>query len=54
MKNYSSSIINWDLHLIKVPKTKFDTKIDDPFRSHLKRWLFAKLLKIKRVFHRKY
>jgi len=53
MKNYSSSIINWDLHLIKVPKTKFNTKIDDPFKSHFKKWLFINLKKIKRLFWKK-
>ena len=54
MKYYNSSIINWDLHLIKVPKTKFDTKIEDPFRSPLKKWFTSKLFKIKRIFRGKF
>ena len=52
MKIINQNIINWDLHLLKVPRIKFTTEIYNPFQSPVKRWLITKLLKIKKMFRK--
>lgn len=54
MKQTNDCIINWELHLLKVPRTKFASKIDDPFQSPLKRWLSERIQKFKGIFRKKF
>jgi hypothetical protein len=54
MKTINQYIINWELHLLKVPPIKFTTEIYDPFQSPVKRWLNEKLLEFKRMLCKKH
>ena len=55
MRAINSSIINWELHLLKVPKTRFTTKIDDPFKYErpYRKWIKLLVRKVKKYFRKR-